>query len=151
MRYAKLAFALLGFAAVLVAADPFAGTWKLNTEKSKYKTGTLPKEATITISESGSDLDVTVKGTAGDGSPISGHYTVPAQGGDGKIIEFPYDAVSAKRVGPNQREVRYSKGGKVVYTVLSRISADGKTLTNTSKGSNPQGQMVEGTSVYEKQ
>jgi hypothetical protein len=39
MRYAKLAFALLGLAATLVAADPFAGTWKLNLDKSKYKTG----------------------------------------------------------------------------------------------------------------
>ena len=151
MRYAKLAFALLGFAAVLVAAEPFAGTWKLNTGKSKFKTGAPPKELTITIEESGRDLDVTAKGTSADGSPISGHYTVPAQGGEGKIIEFPYDAVSGKRMGPNQREVSYSKGGKVVYTVRTRVSGDGKTMTSTSKGSNPQGQTVEGTSVYEKQ
>jgi len=52
MRYAKLAFALLGLAAVLIAADPFAGTWKLNLEKSKYKTGSPPKEQTATIAGS---------------------------------------------------------------------------------------------------
>src|SRR5215472_16376809 len=107
MRYAKLAFALLGLAAVLVAAEPFAGTWKLNTEKSKFTTGAPPKELTIIIADSGSDLDVAVKGTSADGSPISGHYTVPAAGGEGKIMEFPYDAVSGKRMGPNQREVSY--------------------------------------------
>jgi hypothetical protein len=56
MRYAKLAFALLGLAALLIAAEPFAGTWKLNLEKSKYKTGTAPKEQTLTITEAGSDL-----------------------------------------------------------------------------------------------
>ena len=71
MRYAKLAFALLGFAAVLVAAEPFTGTWKLNTEKSKYKTGAPAKEQTVTITEADSNLDVTIKGTAQDGTPIS--------------------------------------------------------------------------------
>jgi len=39
MRYAKLAFVFLGLAAILVAAEPFAGTWKLNSAKTKYKTG----------------------------------------------------------------------------------------------------------------
>ena len=48
MRYAKLAFALFGLAAVLIAAEPFAGTWKLNTAKSKYTPGPPPKSATIT-------------------------------------------------------------------------------------------------------
>ena len=150
MRYAKLAFAFLGFAAVLVAADPFAGTWKLDQAKSKYRTGTPPKEQTITIVESGKDLDITIKGTAGDGTPISAHYTVPAIGGEGKIIESPYEAVSGKRVGSHQREVSYSKGGKAVYTVHTRVSADGKTMTATAKGTNAQGQMVDATSVYDK-
>ena len=110
MRYAKLAFAFLGFAAVLVAADPFAGTWKLDQAKSKYRTGTPPKEQTITIVESGSDLDITIKGTAADATPISAHYTVPAAGGEGKIIKFPYEGVSGRRVSTHQREVSYSKG-----------------------------------------
>ena len=101
MRYAKLAFALLGLASTLVAADPFAGTWKINFDKSKYKTGSPPKEQTAMIAESGSDLDVTISGTAADGSAIMSHYTVPAQGGEGKIIQSPYEAVSGKRIGPN--------------------------------------------------
>jgi hypothetical protein len=57
MRSAKFAFALLGFAALLMAADPFAGAWSLNTAKTKYKTGTPAKEQTLTITETGSDLD----------------------------------------------------------------------------------------------
>src|SRR5712692_7510505 len=105
MRYAKLAFALLGLASTLVAAEPFAGTWKLNSAKTKYKTGTPPKEQTARIAEAGSDLDVTITGTAADGSAIMSHHTVPAQGGYGKIIQSPYEAVSAKRMGPNEREV----------------------------------------------
>jgi hypothetical protein len=51
MRYAKLAFALLGLAATLVAANPAIGTWKLNLDKSKYSLGPAPKSATITYEE----------------------------------------------------------------------------------------------------
>jgi hypothetical protein len=151
MRYAKLAFALLGLAATLVAADPFAGTWKINLDKSKYKTGSPPKEQTAMIAESGSDLDVTISGTAADGSAIMSHYTVPAQGGEGKIIQSPYEAVSGKRIGPNEREVRYSKGGKVVLTTHNRLSADGKTVTVNVKGTNAQGQPMDAVVVYDKQ
>jgi hypothetical protein len=151
MRYAKLAFALLGLAATLVAADPFAGTWKLNLEKSKYKTGTPPKEQTATIAEAGSDLEVTISGTAADGTATMSHYTVPAQGGEGKIIQSPYEAVSGKRIGPNEREVRYSKGGKVILTTNNTVSADGKTVTVNVKGTSAQGQPVDAVVVYDKQ
>jgi len=43
MRHARIVFALFGFATVLMAADPFVGTWKLDAGKSKYKTGAAPK------------------------------------------------------------------------------------------------------------
>ena len=151
MRFPKLVFALLGLAATLVAAEPFAGTWKLNHDKSKYKTGAPAKEQTVTITEADGNLDVTIRGTAEDGTPILSHYTVPAAGGDGKVIESPYDAVSGKSMGANQREVMYSKGGKVVFTIRTRISADGKTMTGTVKGTDAQGKPVEGTAVYDKQ
>ncbi len=151
MRYARFAIALLGFAVVLSAADPFAGTWKLNTSKSKFKTGKPAKEQTVTITEEGSNLDVTIKGISAEGTPISSHYTVPAAGGDGKIIESPYDAIFGKRMGPNRREISYSKGGKVVLTVRTRVSGDGKTLTATAKGTDLAGKPVDGRSVLEKQ
>jgi hypothetical protein len=150
MRYAKLAFALFGFAAVLIAAEPFAGTWKLNSAKTKYKTGTAPKEQTLTIAELGSDLDVTLSGTAADGSAIASHYTVPAQGGEGKIIQSTYEAVSGKRMGPNERAITYTKGGKTVLTAHSRVSADGKTITVNVKGTDAQGKPADGVAVYDK-
>jgi hypothetical protein len=56
MRFPKLVFALLGLAATLVAAEPFAGTWKLNHDKSKYKTGAPAKEQTVTITEADGNL-----------------------------------------------------------------------------------------------
>jgi hypothetical protein len=152
MRYWKFSSMLLAFAMVLVAADPYAGTWKLDPAKSKYKSGAPPKEQIVTISESGGDLDIVVKGVASDGRPLSGHYTIPASGGTGKMIESSaYDGVSGKRISPTERETSFSKNGKVVYTVHSKISSDVKTLTTRVKGTNAAGQMVEGTNVQVKE
>jgi hypothetical protein len=141
----------LAIAVALVAADPFVGTWKVNPAKSKFKTGAAPKEQTATISESGGDLDIAVKGTAADGSPISIHYTIPTAGGNGKVIESSYEAISGKRENAHERETSYSKGGKVIYTTNAKLAKDGKTLTVHSKGTNPAGQMVDGTVTYDKQ
>ena len=151
MRFSKLALGLLAFAAASMAADPFVGTWKLNSAKTKYKTGMPPKEQTVTFSEEGSDLHTIVKGASSDGQTISMHFTVPTAGGTGKIIESPYEAVSAKMSNPNERDTSFSKGGKVVYTARAKRSADGKTMTVAVKGTNPSGQTVDGTNFYDKQ
>ena len=151
MSNGKLLAGFLAFAALGLAADPFVGTWKMDTAKTKYTTGTPPKSQTVTIKEAGADLDVNVTGTAADGSPIASHYTVPAAGGVGKIISSPYEGVTSKRSSPAERSVEYSKGGKVVYVTNSKLSADGKTLTVKSKGINPMGQNVDSTSILTKQ
>jgi len=105
----------------------------------------------VTIAEADGNLDVAISGTTADGSAIVSHYTVPAEGGEGKIIESPYEAVSGKRIGPNEREVSYSKGGNVVLTTHSKVSANGKPLTVYVKGTDAQGKPVDATVVYDKQ
>jgi hypothetical protein len=61
-----------------------------------------------------------------------------------------YDGVSAKMLGPGEREIDHLKDGKVVYTVIGKVSADGKSITTVSKGVNPVGQPVENTGVYDR-
>jgi len=134
MRAIRLTLTFLGFAAAVLAADPFAGTFKLNAAKSKFKTGAPPKEQTVAITEEGGDLRTVIKGVAANGQAMSSEYTVPAKGGTGKIISGPWDGVSAKRPSDTQREVNYMKGGQVVYTVKLKASSDGKTITATLKG-----------------
>jgi hypothetical protein len=151
MRYLKPCLVFLGLATALFAADPFVGTWKLNPAKSKYKAGAPPKEVTVVITEKGSELDVNITGTTADGSAIASHYTMPAKGGEGKIIQSPYEAVSSKRPSDTERVISYSKGGKVVYTTRPKLSADGKSMTTAVKGTDPTGKPVEGSAVYEKQ
>jgi hypothetical protein len=43
------------------------------------------------------------------------------------------------------------KSGKVVNTGTNVVSADGKTMTYTSQGTNASGQQVRSTAVFEKQ
>jgi hypothetical protein len=150
MRCAKLVLMLLGPAIALTAADPFVGTWKLNPAKAKYTAGTGPQQLTVTISESGSDLDIVEKGTGASGAPVSNHYTVPAKGGVGKVIEGPYDMVSSMRLNPGEQEIIFSKAGKTVFTVRSRVSKFA-TLTNAVNGTNIAGQTVDGVNTFEKQ
>ena len=138
-------------AVALWAADPFAGTWKLNTTKSKYKQGQPPKEQTVTIAEAGGDLVTSVELVSNTGKSISYKYTMPAKGGDGTAEAPDFDAVKAKRRGEREREIRYLKGGKEVRSVHGTISRDGKTLTANVKGADAMGQPIDGTLVFEKQ
>ena len=134
---------------LLAQSNPFVGRWKLNLAKSK-DTGAFPKEETLTVQLAGDQRQVTINGTGANGSPISFKYEVPEKGGAGKVLAGgPYDAVSGKRIDDNTREVSYVKGGKEMLHVRTVVSKDGKTLTITGKGTDPQGKPVSGVSVWE--
>jgi len=76
--------ALLTFTGALFAQNPFTGTWKLDTAKTKYTTGEPPKDLTLTIEEQGDNIQVSGTGTNSDGSPLSVKYSVPLKGVRGR-------------------------------------------------------------------
>jgi len=151
MHCAKLAIALLGTAIGLWAADPFAGTWKLNPAQCKFKVGQPMKEQTVTMTDTGKDMELMVKGTTVDGVVVLSHYAIPTAGGPGKIIQSFYEAVASKSLGEREREMAFKKAGKVVYTVRTVVSADGKTLTSYVKGTDPTGKPIDGMAVLDRQ
>ena len=152
MRIPKIALLFLSVPLVIWAADPFVGTWKLNVSKSHYKTGTPPKEQTITTIEAGDKQDTTITLTPADGSPISYHFMTPAKGGTGSVVQGAgFDAVTSKRINDNTRELHFTQGGKEARTARVTISKDGKTMQTTLKGTDAQGKPVDATVVYEKQ
>ena len=61
------------------------------------------------------------------------------------------DTVALTRIDALTIERIDKKAGKVVQTIRRTISADGKTLTVVTKGTNAQGKPVNNTAVYEKQ
>jgi hypothetical protein len=151
MRKLLCLLALLVFATPLFAAEPFAGTWTLNPAKTKYTTGTPPKNVTIVIEDQGTNLQVTATGTNSDGSPISVKYTIPISGGTGSVQEGDFNGITSKRISANDRVNSYTKDGKELRTRHFVISKDGKTMTSKVKGTSPTGSPADGTDVYDKQ
>ena len=146
--------ALVGFTGTLFAADAFTGTWKLNLAKSKLAPGTEVKDLTVVVAEQGENLVVTVKGTGGDGTPISVKYAFPMKGGALSYTEgAPTTAVTAttKRVNANTLDGTSSLDGKEIASSHTVVSPDGKTLTRMVKGMDAQGKPYQNTEVYEKQ
>ena len=150
--------AMAVFASGLQAqSNPFVGTWKLNSAKSKYTTGLAPKEITATIQIIGDQDQVSENGTAADGSHISLKYAFPDEGGPGKVLaggnlaKNPFDGVSGKRIDDNTFEVSFMKGGKEMLHNQFVVSKDGKTLRETVRGFVPLGNPVSGVLVWEKQ
>ncbi len=157
----RLAFATLmagvilwGNAAWAQAADPLIGTWKLNVEKSTYSPGPPPKSLTVKIEAVENGEKVTADGVRADGQPIRVEYTAKYDGKDYPIkgSAMGADTVSLKRIDASTTErTDKAKDGKVVYTLTRKVSSDGKMMTATGKGTNPQGQAVNNVAVVEKQ
>ena len=136
---------------LLAQSNPFVGTWKLNLAKSKDP-GAFPKEETLTVQVVGGQRQVTIKGTATNGSPISFKYEVPDKGGLGKVLAGgPYDAIAGKRIDANTREVSYMMRGKGVLQLRSAVSKDGNTMSLTVEGKDDQGRTFSGLAVFDKQ
>ena len=144
----------LGAPAVLRAQNE-AGTWKLNTAKSKYSGVATPKSRTQTLEAADGGHKARVEGVAGDGSPINYSYSAKYDGKDNPITgggaPGAADSVAWKRVDANTTEATYKKGGKVVSTARLSISKDGKTMSTTAKGVGPDGKPNNVHAVYEKQ
>ncbi len=159
MSFAKpLALAVMAAGLILPAAhaaepDPFVGRWKMNPAKSHYVTGAQPREQIATISVSGKDLRVQVDGITSDGIKTVVSYSVPYDGGTGKMdlkSSPAYDGISGRHNGTYKREIARLKNGKPVFTAISTVSSDGKTMSVFSKGISPVGRPVEAHVVYDK-
>ena len=152
MRYAKLAVALFGFAALLIAADPAIGTWKLNVAKSKYTPGPAPKSATITYEETADGIKRTGESVDAEGKTTSFEYTAKYDGNDYPVTGSDlYDTIAVKRINDQTAEATLKKSGKVVSHARRVVSRDGKVMTLTITGTNPKGEKMHNVAVYDKQ
>lgn len=145
------ALAVVVFASGLSAqADPTIGTWKLNLAKTKYTAGQAPKSTTLVITAAGQGVRLTSDSVLADGSTRKISYTATYDGKDAAVTGTPdYDTVSLKKTATGMDGSR-KKAGKVVQTFSRVVSADGKTMTVTSTGTNAAGK-VGNVQVYDKQ
>src|SRR6266700_8259902 len=118
------AFALSAF-----AADHVAGTWKLNTAKSKYVGIPTPKDMSVTYTPAGPGYKYDAKGTAGDGQAVTMTFTYSKDGEDMPMTGYPYADTLALRGGNTDNSTAtFKRGGKVIGTAKRTIAKDGKTM-----------------------
>jgi len=153
---------LVGFAIVMLlttltlfvvtaGADQSSGTWSMNAEKSKYSPGPPPKSLTVVVESDENNYKIDATGTDGDGKPIHVQYSAKLDGKDYPATGIANaDAVSVKRIGANTVETKQKKDGKVVMTITTKVSEDGKTRTSTWRGKNAEGKDVHNVVVFDK-
>jgi hypothetical protein len=133
------------------SSDAIVGTWKLNVAKSTYSPGPAPKGGTITYSPAGKGIKVVVDVAAATGEKVHWEYTADYDGKDYPVTGNPNaDTVSLKRIDARTVDVINKKDGKPTLTNRRVLSADGKTLTVTTTGTNARGQTVKDVQVFEK-
>jgi hypothetical protein len=146
-----LATTLMLFA-VTVVADQSSGTWKMNAEKSKYSPGPGPKSLTVVVESDSDSYKIDATGTDTDGKPIHVQYSAKFDGKDYPATGISNaDSVSVKRIDENTVETTQKKDGKVVMTITTKVSKDGKTRTSTWHGKNAEGKDVHNVVVFDKQ
>jgi hypothetical protein len=141
---------LAGGMALAQASDPLVGTWKLNAAKSK---GSTVKSGTTKVEKDGDGLKMTVDLAREDGTTNKWSFSAKYDGKDNPVTgNSPYgDAVAVERVDAHTFHFTNKTGGKVTSNQTIVISADGKTRTNTTKGTDAKGQPVDSVAFYDKQ
>ena len=154
-----LVTALALSATMVLAADMFSGTWKVNVAKSKYSPGPPPKSNMQKIESVAAGMKVVTDGENAEGKKTHNEYTVMFDGKDypehpmldGKPNPNGADTISVKKIDDYTYEATTKQKGKVLTVTKNVVSKDGKTRTATATGKNGQGQTVNNTVIWEKQ
>jgi hypothetical protein len=142
----------LSFAATVAcfAANPQMGTWKLNEAKSKLAPG-MGKSTTVTYSEQGDKIKVTVDGVDKDGKPTQGVWVGKWDGKPYKATgNMAWDSAAYKVVNDYTNDITTMKDGKVMWTGHITVSKDGKSRTVTVNGTDANGKKFTSKSFYDK-
>lgn len=141
---------------VLLAEDnPFVGTWKLNTTKSKFEMAPGPKSLTRTIVAQGTGANYSFEGVGADGGSVAYSFSTNYDGKDSAIAGTGApggaDAIALKRVSSRKVEGTLKKDGKELGKVVAEVSIDGKVSIVKAKGKSADGKEWNSESVYDKQ
>jgi hypothetical protein len=146
-----LALCFVGAAVSYGADDAFMGTWKLNEAKSKLSAGAA-KNSTVVYEASGDSVKCTIDGTGADGAAAHNEWTGKFDGKDYAVTGDPNEDTRAlKKLNDHTISLTVKKDGKIIETGRIFVSADGKSRTVTTHGTDAKGMKVSATAVYDKQ
>jgi len=129
-------------------------TWKVNVAKSTYNPATMtPKSRVAKREPMQGGFKVTVDQASANGEAIHTVTTAKYDGKDNPVEGGqPPGQTQAYRLIDGGYEIILKLNGKVMTTNRFQVSRDGKTITQTQTGNDPQtGQKVNNTVVWEKQ
>jgi hypothetical protein len=136
----------------LWAADHALGTWKLNLRKSEFHPGPAFQSETRTYEVEKDGVKVTIRTVDGRGrqatiiyltTPDGQQHSVSGSGG-------PADAVALKRIDEFTAESTLIHAGKEIAKTTRVVSENGKTMTITYSGFDPEGNRVNYTLVFDR-
>jgi len=144
---------VLALATMVLAADPFVGTWKLNVAKSKATDpSAMPQSETFKAEALDNGQKTTVDGLDANGKTYHFEFSIKYDGKDYPVTGYPLaDTFAQKKIDANTLELVAKKAGKEVERWRFIVSKDGKTETSTGKGMTEKGKAYNGTFVYDKQ
>jgi hypothetical protein len=142
-------------AVTAMAADNTLGTWKYNPAKSKQATGASPiASLTVTREATNGTVKISAKGERKDGSKIETVTTTKYDGAAANVAGtgLTWDSTTIKQINENTLvEERSKEGGKYRSTVHTVVSKDGKTMTSSAQGTDPEGKPFTSVAVFNKQ
>jgi hypothetical protein len=135
----------------MFAADSSIGTWKYNPAKSKSSSTTFKSRTDVREATPDGGLKVTRAEESANGDSSNATFSYKYDGKEYPATGTKFDTISTKQVDANtttwevkRADGKYHQKGKNV------VSKDGKTLTQTFKGTDMAGKPVHGSNVYDK-
>ena len=146
---------LISVVVLFAATDPFVGTWKMDTDRSKFTRGDPTfMFVTLLIESAGGGLQSTASAADGDGLATDLTFNCALDGTPCKPItatamrgSSAVDTILLKREDDHTIIATGTNNGKLVYTDRRVVSSDDKTLTVHRAGRTPDGRMYESTIV----
>ena len=136
-----------------ISSDPFLGTWKMDSAKSKFEPGPAPKSETRAFeATSDGNIKSTVQTTTASGAAATRIATYKY---DGKSYPVQgsanYDSIAVTRVNASQAKTTLTRDGKTIGELTGVVSKDGKVLTMSYTFTAPSGVKEHNVIVYDRQ
>jgi len=144
--------ALVVTSAFAQAKDPWVGKWKLNILKSLYTPGPLPpiKSQIVTHEAVPNGIRTIIETVDAQGTIPRQEITAMFDGKEYELKGAPLQTTRVyRRIDDRTYEYVQRVNGRVTVTTRVEISPDGQTRTNTTTGTNAQGQKVHNVVVFE--
>jgi hypothetical protein len=122
---------------LVLAADPFTGSWRLDLATSTFASDNpAPQALTLTFAEQGAKRTQTLEGVGADGRAISTAWTAPMMGGAATFPtgQGPNGGASVRVVDEKTLVMTQNlPNGKAGASRTYQLSADGQMLTLTQE------------------